>query len=169
MAAPVRPRLSGLSDEEYFWEPTPSAWNVRRRGEGVALEVGAGDFIIDWAVPEPTPSPVTTIAWRLGHILVGVLGTRNARHFGGPPINYESYDYPGSAGEALNRLDEMYATWIEGVRNLDEEALGRPCGEPGFELDQLAALILHINREMIHHCAEIALLRDLFPFRDARR
>jgi hypothetical protein len=26
----------------------------------------------------------------------------------------------------------------------------------------MAALVLHINREMLHHGAEIALLRDLF-------
>ena len=26
----------------------------------------------------------------------------------------------------------------------------------------MAALVLHINREAIHHLAEIALLRDLF-------
>ncbi|MGC1206805.1 MAG: DinB family protein [Ornithinimicrobium sp.] len=27
----ARPRLVGLSDQEYFWEPVHPAWNVRRR------------------------------------------------------------------------------------------------------------------------------------------
>jgi DinB superfamily len=84
--AQLRPRLNGLTDEEYRWEPVPGAWNVRPRGTGTApIAVGAGEFTIDFAMPEPDPSPVTTIAWRLGHIIVGVLGMRVASHFGGPP------------------------------------------------------------------------------------
>jgi hypothetical protein len=30
----------------------------------------------------------------------------------------------------------------------------------------MAALVLHINREVIHHGAEIALLRDLYRWRE---
>ena len=30
----------------------------------------------------------------------------------------------------------------------------------------MAALVLHITREMIHHGAEIALLRDLYRWRE---
>jgi hypothetical protein len=161
----LRPRLDGLSDAEYFWEPVAGAWSVRPRGRGVAMEVGAGDFIIDFALPEPAPPPVTTIAWRLGHILVGVLGDRNARHFGGPAVSYQDYDYPASAQEALSRLDDSYATWNAGVRGLDAAGLSRPCGEPGFEAEPMAALVLHINREMLHHGAELALLRDLYLWR----
>jgi hypothetical protein len=163
----LRRRLDGLTDDEYFWEPVPHCWNVRPRGQGVVMEVGEGDFIIDFAMPEPDPPPVTTIAWRLGHLLVGVLGARNGRHFGGPPVDYATYRYPGTAAEALSQLDEMYARWIAGVRELDEEALARPCGEPGFEADPMAALVLHINREMLHHGAEIALLRDLYRWRSS--
>jgi hypothetical protein len=33
----------------------------------------------------------------------------------------------------------------------------------------MAALILHINREMIHHLAETAPLLDLFAHRDSLR
>jgi hypothetical protein len=65
----LRPRLNGLTDEEYRWEPVPGAWNVRPRGKGTApVAAGAGEFTIDFAMPEPDPPPVTTIAWRLGHI-----------------------------------------------------------------------------------------------------
>ncbi|MPY95986.1 MAG: DinB family protein, partial [Acidimicrobiia bacterium] len=62
----LRPRLDGLVDEEYLWEPVEGAWNVRPRGTSAApMAVGGGDFTIDFAVPEPQPAPVTTIAWRL--------------------------------------------------------------------------------------------------------
>jgi hypothetical protein len=75
---PARPRLEGLTDEEYLWEP------------------------------------VATIAWRLGHVIVGVLAMRVAGHFGGPPADYDSWPWARTADEALTQLDEAYAastTW----------------------------------------------------------
>jgi DinB superfamily len=161
----LRPRLNGMTDAEYRWEPVPGAWNVRPRGTGTApVQVGAGDFTIDFAFPAPVPAPVTTIAWRLGHIIVGVLGLRVAAHFGGPPFDYATHRYPGDAATALAQLDEVYAGWIGGVRGLGEAGLARPCGpaEGGWAEASMAELILHINREMLHHGAEIALLRDLY-------
>lgn len=44
------------------------------------------------------------------------------------------------------------------------QGLQAPCGEPDFEQDPMAALVLHINREVIHHGAEISLLRDLYAW-----
>ncbi len=164
----LRGRLSGLTDEEYFWEPVTDAWSVRARGTGTApVQAGSGDWTIDFAFPEPSPAPVTTIAWRLGHIIVGVLGGRNAAHFGGSPVDYESFAYAGTADEALSQLDLQYASWLDGVRSLGEDGLGRPSGpaEGQFAEWPMAALVLHINREMIHHGAEIALLRDLYAHR----
>ena len=48
---------------------------------------------IDFAMPEPGPPPFTTIAWRLGHVIVGVLAVRNAVHFGRAPTDYQSFKY----------------------------------------------------------------------------
>ncbi|MFC6065641.1 DinB family protein [Streptomyces ochraceiscleroticus] len=164
----LRDRLSGLSDEEYFWEPAPGAWNVRPRGTSSApIAAGSGDFTVDFAFPEPVPPPVTTIAWRLAHIIVAVFGMRVANHFGGPKMDYESFAYAGTAREALEQLDAAYAAWQAGVRGLSEEDLARPCGpaEGPYGEYPMATLVLHINREVIHHGAEIALLRDLYPHR----
>jgi hypothetical protein len=161
----LRPRLDGLTDDEYFWEPVPGMWNVRPRGTSTApIAAGSGDFTIDFAVPEPSPPPVTTIAWRLGHITVGVLGVRNAAHFGAPPMSYQDFDYPGTADEALRQLDDAYVRWIGGAR---KAGLAAPCGpaEGEFADWPMAALVLHVNRETIHHGAEIALLRDLYARR----
>lgn len=47
------PRLDGLTDEEYFWEPVPDCWTIHVTPSGTT---------IDWAWPTPTPSPVTTLA-----------------------------------------------------------------------------------------------------------
>ncbi|WP_375423188.1 DinB family protein [uncultured Friedmanniella sp.] len=161
----VPPRLTGLADEEYFWEPVPGCWSVRPRGRGVAEEVGAGAMVLDVAFPAPDPAPVTTIAWRLAHLLVGVFGERNARYFGGPDVSYHSTDYPPTAADPLHRLDREVDRWLAGVRGLTGADLVQHCREPGFESDPMAGLVQHINREAIHHCAEIALLRDLFAHR----
>ncbi|MEU2511210.1 DinB family protein [Streptomyces syringium] len=159
----LRPRLAGLGDDEYFWEPVAGSWNVRRRDENPA-GAGSGTHRIDWAAPEPVPAPVTTIAWRLGHIIVGVLGMRVAHYFGGPKTDYESFAYAGTAAEALRQLDDTYAAWRDGVRKLDAAALAEPSEDvwDAYRLWPLAAVVLHVNREVLHHGAEIALLRDLY-------
>ncbi len=161
----ARPRLEGLTDDEYFWEPVPGSWNVRPRGTGTTgMQGGSGNFTIDFEYPEPVPAPFTTIAWRLNHLLVGVLGMRNAAHFGGPAVSYEDFEYPGTAAGALDLLDRYYETWIQSVAALDDAALAAPVGEAEGDRAQapMAELVLHIHREMIHHLAEIALLRDLY-------
>jgi hypothetical protein len=166
----ARPRLNGLGDQEYLWEPLPGAWSIRPRAEATTpMAAGGGEWVIDFAYPEPVPAPVTTIAWRLGHVSVGVFGARDAAHFGGPPIDYFTVDWPADAAGALAMLDEGYGRWVDGVKGLDEAGLARLCGpaEGPYAEYAMAALVLHINREAIHHLAEVALLRDLYAHRDA--
>ena len=98
---------------------------------------------------------------------MGCFGARTASHFGGPPCDEMTYAYPGDAATALGNLDTAYAAWRDGVRSLDADALARPVGpaEGWFHESPMAALVFHINREAIHHLAEVALLRDLFARR----
>ncbi|SFQ25433.1 DinB superfamily protein [Amycolatopsis arida] len=161
----LRDRLDGLTDDEYFWEPVPGCWSVRPRGTGSApIQGGSGAMTIDFAAPAPEPPPFTTIAWRLGHVIVGVLAMRNAAHFGRPPTDYYSFSYAPTTDEALAQLDAEYATWLAGVESLGDAGLARPCGEAEgpYAERPLAELVLHINRELIHHLAEVCLLRDLY-------
>jgi hypothetical protein len=106
----------------------------------------------------------STIAWRLAHLIVGVFGGRNASHFGGPAVAWRTFCYAGTAAEALSQLDDGYAAWVTGVRGLGADGLTRPCGpaEGPWADSPLAGLVLHVNREVIHHGAEMALLRDLY-------
>ncbi|HET7387148.1 MAG TPA: DinB family protein [Nocardioidaceae bacterium] len=164
----LRPRLARLTDEEYFWEPVPGCWNVRPRGTGTtSVAGGSGAFTVDFEFPEPDPAPVTTIAWRIAHVVVGVLAMRVASHFDGPPADYLGWEYAETAAAALGQLDTAYAAWRDGVRGLDDDALAAPCGpaEGPFAEEPMSTLVLHINREVIHHGAEIALLRDLYAHR----
>jgi hypothetical protein len=161
----VRPRLDGLTDDEYFWEPVKDCWSIRPRAQArTAMAAGGGNLVADFEMPEPSPPPVTTIAWRLGHVIVGIFGARNAAHFGGPPMDYQTMEWPPDAARALALLDQVYAAWVAGVSGLDDAALARPVGpaEGPFAEYPFAALVLHIHREAIHHLAEVLLLRDLY-------
>jgi hypothetical protein len=88
---------------------------------------------------------------------------RSAAHFGRAPTDYRSFGYAATATAALAQLDTEYATWLAGVESLGETGLARPCGEAEgpYAEHPLAALVLHVNRELIHHLAEVCLLRDL--------
>lgn len=162
-----RPRLEGLTDAEYRWEPVPGMWSVRPDA--------AGRLVADFLVPEPPIPPVTTIAWRLDHVAREVLGKRARALFGGSPAgdadDIDMYDErhwpeprPAGAADALAELDLAYRLWREGVASRDDAAMSRPLGPRGaaYATSSLAQLVLHINREVMAHGAEICLLRDLY-------
>lgn len=161
----LRPRLEGLSDDEYFWEPVENCWSLRPDAVG-ALQTDEAD-------PAPDPPPVTTIAWRMTHLSRDVLGIR-ARAFFGPHEGLEDAPMwdrrlwpdplPATADDAIAVLEQTYAHWRGSVAALDAEAIERPLGPKGswFAESSMAALVLHLNREVMAHGAEICLLRDLY-------
>ncbi len=164
----LRPRLDSLTDEQYLWEPVPGSWSIRPRADATTpMAVGTGEAVIDFAMPEPSPPPITTIAWRMAHIAIGVFGMRAANHFGAGGVGYETTDYPITAAGGVALLDRHHDAWISGVRELDAAGLLRPCGpaEGPYAEAPFAVLVLHINREALHHGAEIALLLDLYTHR----
>ncbi|WP_309133808.1 DinB family protein [Cellulomonas sp.] len=158
------PRVQGLTDEEYLWEPVAGCWAVRPSDDGTWQADG-----LDRRPPEPPP--VTTLAWRLAHIAVDVLGTRAAAFFGSPPEGADMFDprlrpasLPATADEALALLERSYRAWHDGLAACDDDALARPLGPRGADFaDQpLAALALHLHRETMHHGGEVGVLRDLY-------
>lgn len=155
----LRPRLDGLTDDEYFWQPLGDCWTVHRDGA------------IDFAYPPPQPQPFTTIAWRMAHVIVGVLAMRNHSHFGAPPADYQSWRYATDADTAVGQLDDAYSRWITGVSGLSAERLATPCGsaEGPWASHPMSVLVLHINREVIHHGAEMACLRDLYAHSNQKK
>jgi hypothetical protein len=159
----LRPRLDGLTDDEYFWQLVPDCWTISRRGESSApISFGTGEFTMDYGEPPHDREPVTTIAWRLAHLIVGFAST-NGKHFGRPPASESSFCYAGTAQEALQQLDDEYEIWVKGVRSLGTAGLAQPQGHPpAFAHAPLAKKMLYVNVEVIHHGAEIALLRDLY-------
>ena len=150
-------RLQGLTDEEYFWEPVAGCWSVRKTDDG---------YTADWEFPAPDPAPVTTIGWRLVHIIsfLSEHGLRAVAFEDGKGNWAPPSSYPGSATEALAELDRAIGVWKSDLANVTEERLWQPMGaEAGpYAKDPVAGFVEHIHDEFIHHAAEIALLRDLY-------
>jgi hypothetical protein len=159
----ARPRLQGLTDEEYLWEPVPDCWTLRPRVTATGEPFGGLTMDSERDV-RPVLDPVTTIAWRLAHVIVHILKARTYRIFGDPESDLGGHSYAGTAAAALNQLDDAYLRWKAGFAGLTDARLAELIGpeERYFEGQPLASLILHVNREVLSHIAEVALLRDLY-------
>jgi len=166
-------RLAGLTDDEYFWEPAPGAWSVRRRGEVASpAAYGAGDWRLDYAAPDPEPAPVTTIAWRLGHLYAGFV-LRWEWTFGGRQKLGDALEFAGTATGALERLWQIIDRWHDDVAALSDAQLDTVgFGQFPRGLDPhlpFVCIVWWMNRELIHHTAEAALLRDLWAAKNDGR
>lgn len=155
-------RLAGLGDGEYLWEPVPGCWSVRAGADGVFRADTAGPG------PQPDPAPFTTIAWRMWHIGADCLHGYSVRFFGDledpDDARGEHGRWPGSAAEGIAAMDRAWVRLREQVAGLDAEAIARPMGPIAgpYADDTFHALVLHVLDEVIHHGAEIGVLRDLY-------
>lgn len=163
----LRTRLEGLTDEEYFWEPTTGCWSIRPRPDGT--------WMADGTLPRPEPEPFTTVAWRVWH-LIDMYGEDRAPKWldmpaQGAPIGLDDPDAapPATAAEAIALLERAHDRWdahlaVASNERLDE-AVG-PVAGPEYADRTRAAYVLHMLDEFIHHGAEVALLRDLWRWQN---
>jgi DinB superfamily len=148
----LRSRLVGISDEEYLWEPAPGAWSVRGSE--------SGDPHFDFGIA-PSIQPVTTIAWRLTHIIDLLKEGRCAIQLGlEPEANAHELWVTTSADEAIRYYESAYETWRRYLSHTDPSALADPI--EGGRWPDRQSFVLHIVDEVIHHGAEIGVLRDLW-------
>jgi hypothetical protein len=156
--AEVLARLSGLTDHEYLWEPVDDCWSIRPVGDR---------FVADFT-PEAEPAPFTTIAWRLWHIALDCLESYSRRAFGAPATTIPEPEFVGTAGEAIATLEQTANHFLNGIRSMGGD-VGRPIGpEFGpFAQASYVDLALHAYREVVHHGAEVGVLRDLYERRTA--
>ncbi len=153
----VLSRLQGLTDDEFLWEPVADCWTVRPVGD---------TFVADFE-PLADPPPFTTIAWRLWHIAPDCLDSYARRAFDRPGPRPEA-EFVGAASEAIADLDRALDNFLAGFDSLGDrmwDALGPEFGP--FSEACYVDLALHAYREVVHHGAEIGVLRDLYRDRDS--
>ncbi|MFC8238913.1 DinB family protein [Streptomyces sp. NPDC056661] len=162
-----------MTDEEYLWEPVPGCWSVRRRaagpGPGATVLVGAGDWGRDSAQPpHPAPPPFTTVAWRLSH-LSELLALRADHTNGSHALTRDDYVVAGDAAGAIAAFESAATAWREALLGADDAALdtvGHSTYPHGSDPeDPFIETVWWVNQELLHHGAEIALIRDLFRAR----
>jgi len=154
-------RFDGLSDHEYFWEPVPDCWTLRQGSDGKWTLDGEGG-----GGPAPDPVPITTIAWRICHLGGLAVGGFAVMRFGAH-LTEEAKTFPATADGVNTFLAANFRAWRDALGNLDEEGwnaqLGPSWGE--YADDNTFDLVLHVLDEVVHHAAEVGLLRDLYSQR----
>jgi PhnB protein len=151
-------RLDGLTDEEYLWGPATGAWTVHP-GPG-------GTWTWDFSWPAPDPPPVTTIAWRLAHIAVN--DDRFRPWLGLAPAPGRPHaTVPPTAEAALAAVALVKVERHQDLMEVTDADLWEKIGPVGgpYSDSTRVAWALHVLDEVIHHGAEIALLRDLYRAR----
>jgi len=164
--AMFRERLNGLTDAEYFWEPAPGSWSVRRRAAATTSGLmGKGEWVMEREGGEPQAAPFTTIAWRLCHLVFGQM-LRCDYTFGAKALDMNEIEFPGTATAALTFLEQSHTAWRAGLAGLtdsDLDVIGLSSYPYGLDPQiPFGALLWWTNREIIHHGGEIGALRDLW-------
>jgi hypothetical protein len=150
----MRDRLDGIAEAEYFWEPVPGSWTVRR------LPDGRWDY--DYAIPDPDPAPFTTIAWRVNHLATCKV-MYHEYAFGAGLLTWDTLETPPSMRDAFAMLERGHALLSDDLatRGSDDD-LDRPVRTNWDEIWPAWQILW----TMIHHDAlhggEIACLRDLY-------
>ncbi|HEX4982518.1 MAG TPA: DinB family protein [Ilumatobacteraceae bacterium] len=149
-------RLDGLTVDEYLWEPAAGCWTVR-----ADPDTGAS---VDEHDTEADPAPLTTIAWRMWHVAVDCLDSYSSRAFNRTGTGLAGTAWVLEPGEACDLLERAWRTFQEGLAEGGSDRLFEALGEGWgpYADSTVLALALHAQREVTHHGAEIALLRDLF-------
>ena len=153
--AQLSERLVGLTDAEWLWEPTAGCWSVRAQADG--------SVVADWADPDPVPAPVTTIAWRMWHVAVDCLDGYSRRAFDRSGTGFTGTQWVLEANTGRELLERAWREFRAGLADGAPDSLFRLLG-PGwgpYSEATVLALALHAQREVVHHGAEIGLLRDL--------
>jgi hypothetical protein len=150
-------RLDACTEDEYLWEPVSDSWSVHANGDGT--------FRGDWGLIFDEVPPVTTIAWRLSHIVDCLAGERCALILGvQPEPDIFADGLPGTAQAGREMLERAHAHWRGYIDATDSDRLldaSGPAAGPYSEYSR-TAFVLHILDEFIHHGAEIGVLRDLY-------
>ncbi|HEX4829515.1 MAG TPA: DinB family protein [Trebonia sp.] len=181
-----------LTDDEFFWEPSPAAWSIRRQGQCPTPDpFGAGEWVADYAIPEPDPVPITTIAWLYWHIGsvpgrlcdIDFLGGKRSMASGWTSPYLAQHPVFTSAAEAVAALRDGWQRLRAAVGQADDDQLaatatgytyapqpprGGLCvlGPPG-PARPATRYIAGALGEITHHGAQIGALRDFRAWRAA--
>lgn len=153
VAARIDARLEGMTDEEHGWKPAPDAWTVRDDGTVEHADV----------TERLDPAPLTTISWRLWHLANENMNGFAARGWDVEPALAIDRWFP-SAEESRANVQVAWQRLRAGVEAKGESYLQQQLGPAWgpYAEATYAGLLVHALDELIHHAAEVGMLRDLY-------
>ena len=177
-----------LTDDEFFWEPFATTWSIRQRDQcPTPNPFGAGEWVADFAIPEPAPVPMTTIAWLYWHIAsvpgrlcdIDFLGGTRTMASGWTSPYLTHHPIFTSAAEAVIALHDGWLRLREAIGRADDDQLEvmitgytyaagvvpLAVGPPG-PAHPAAHFIAGTLNEVSHHGTQICALRDLHAWRE---
>jgi DinB superfamily len=180
----------GLTDDEFFWEPFTTTWSIRRQDQcRTPNPFGVGEWVADFEIPEPTPVPMTTIAWLYWHIGsmpgrlcdIDLLGGTRTMASGWTSPYLTHHPIFTSAAEAVSQLrdgwqrlrgaieragDDQLEVTTAGYTYAAEPPRGGLCvaGPPG-PAHPATHFIAGTLTEVGHHGTQIGALRDVYAWR----
>lgn len=144
--------LDGLTEEEFNWKPAKDSWHLKRVGER---------WTLDYADPAPDPPPVTTIAWRIGHLAAcKVMYVEYAFRKG--KLTWDDFDFPTTVSKMLLFLEESHGPLREALEGLTDGDLGEMRLTNWGELWPTEKIFWAMIHHDAHHGAQIATLRELY-------
>jgi hypothetical protein len=152
-------RCAGLADREYLWCPVADAWTIRPDPDR------AGRWTYDYDFAPPDPAPITSISWRIVHLIAdNEIYWEYA--FGPGRRTFPDLEVPHTARRALDLWRascEPVTKWLQTAT--DEDLLEPRPSHLGPE-KTAGEVVRILLDEQTHHGAEIALLRDLYLRRE---
>ena len=176
----LRRALTGLTQEEFDWEPHPGAWGVRRRSACTTPNPSGQDGSewvsdADWSIAEAADrgeatEPMTTIGWLLNHVgaapgmvaeleIVGGPETPTLEHYG----QMWGWTNLPDVEDAVARLKQGWTALDQALRASDDATLEREYEGHPWKRGDLA--ITAMLNEVSHHGTQICVLRDLYAHR----
>jgi hypothetical protein len=171
-----------LRDAEFFWEPVPGSWSVRRRAEcRTPTPFGKGDWVADFDAdlaatsnPGRATEPLTTVAWLMWH--VGSMPGRTAEldFLGGTKSTESGWTSPyladhtvfASAAEAVETMQAGWRSLDEAIRASTDDQLEQQTRFWGYGRPGRAApghrIVAQMLNEISHHGTQVCMLRDLY-------
>jgi hypothetical protein len=122
---------------------------------------------MEYERPEPAPPPLRTIAWLVAHLLEMLL-MRHDYTLGSRSLDHQDLEWPATADAAVSALGQATDRWrsvFDLVPAAELDQVGRSTYPHGLDPNlPLVDILWWMNREYIHHTAEIAFLRDLYAW-----
>jgi hypothetical protein len=155
--------FEGLTNEELHWEPAPNMWGLRKKSElrtPLPLDTPECDWWLDGIRPRPNPEPLTTIGWRVAHLILGSWNWLTSLKELEPRPRPE----PGLTGDVESLIPlwkSVFDEFVGAAKEFTEAALAAEV-QAGTSRFRRSRIVSHMTLEITAHGAEVGTMRHLF-------